>query len=91
MFDNVFWAAISGQINRWRKQTLGLRSTSIDKMDASKTPFLYNFSSAIVPPRAFALSVFGLILLDHTRSPRLARMDSRHVCCASMVLRYFLA
>ena len=51
MFDNVFWAAISGQVNRWRKQTLNLRSTSMDKMDASKTPFLYNFSRAIVPPR----------------------------------------
>ncbi|KAI8443529.1 hypothetical protein BY996DRAFT_6427415 [Phakopsora pachyrhizi] len=48
-FDQVFWRATSGQINRWRKQTLGLRSTSYEKLESHKVPFLNNFSQTIVP------------------------------------------
>ncbi|KAF7784577.1 CAZyme family GT1 [Agaricus bisporus var. burnettii] len=50
MFDQVFWRAISGQINRWRRNILNLSPTSLDKMEAHKIPFLYNFSPSIVPP-----------------------------------------
>jgi len=50
MFDNVFWKGISGQVNRWRKKELGLRSTSLDKMQPNKVPFLYSFSPQVVPP-----------------------------------------
>ncbi|EED20224.1 UDP-glucose:sterol glycosyltransferase [Talaromyces stipitatus ATCC 10500] len=50
MFDNVFWRAISGQVNRWRKLELGLRGTTLDKMQANKVPFLYNYSPSVVPP-----------------------------------------
>jgi len=50
MFDNVFWKAIAGQVNRWRKKELGLRSTNLDKMQPNKIPFLYNFSPAVVSP-----------------------------------------
>jgi sterol 3beta-glucosyltransferase len=50
MFDQVFWRATAGQINRWRRETLRLGSTSLDKMEAHKIPFLYNFSPTIVPP-----------------------------------------
>jgi sterol 3beta-glucosyltransferase len=50
MFDNVFWKAIAGQVNRWRKKELGLRSTNLDKMQPNKVPFLYNFSPMVVPP-----------------------------------------
>ncbi|KAF8592020.1 glycosyltransferase family 1 protein [Ramaria rubella] len=50
MFDQVFWRGTSGQINRWRRKVLGLGSTSLDKMDQHKVPFLYNFSPAVVPP-----------------------------------------
>jgi len=50
MFDNVFWKAIAGQVNRWRKNELGLRSTNLDKMQPNKVPFLYNFSPSVVPP-----------------------------------------
>ncbi|CAK5280074.1 unnamed protein product [Mycena citricolor] len=50
MFDQVFWRAISGQINRWRRNTLNLGSTNLDKMEPHKIPFLYNFSPHIVPP-----------------------------------------
>ncbi|KAI8458720.1 hypothetical protein BY996DRAFT_6410683 [Phakopsora pachyrhizi] len=49
VFDQVFWRAISGQINKWRKQTLGLKSTSYEKLESHKVPFLYNFSQTIVP------------------------------------------
>ncbi|EGF97640.1 family 1 glycosyltransferase [Melampsora larici-populina 98AG31] len=49
VFDQVFWRAISGQVNRWRKEKLGLRSTTFDKMECHKVPFLYNFSPSIVP------------------------------------------
>ncbi|CAG8736872.1 32240_t:CDS:2, partial [Racocetra persica] len=46
---NAFWRGIAPQVNRWRKNTLNLRSTNMDKMDAGTVPFLYNFSSSIVP------------------------------------------
>jgi len=50
MFDQVFWRATAGQINRWRKNLLRLGPTSIDKMEPHKVPFLYNFSPSVVPP-----------------------------------------
>ncbi|MBW0480339.1 hypothetical protein O181_020054 [Austropuccinia psidii MF-1] len=50
VFDQVFWRAMSGQVNKWRKETLGLKSTSWEKLEAYKVPFLYNFSPTIVPP-----------------------------------------
>lgn len=50
MFDQVFWRAIAGQVNRWRRNVLHLGDTSLDKMEPHKTPFLYNFSPSVVPP-----------------------------------------
>ncbi|PWY91005.1 sterol 3-beta-glucosyltransferase, partial [Aspergillus heteromorphus CBS 117.55] len=50
MFDNVFWKAIAGQVNRWRKKELGLKATGLDKMQPNKVPFLYNYSPSVVPP-----------------------------------------
>ncbi|KZP00758.1 glycosyltransferase family 1 protein [Calocera viscosa TUFC12733] len=50
MFDQVFWRAISGQINRWRRHTLSIDSTNLDKLEQHKVPFLYNFSPTVVPP-----------------------------------------
>ncbi|KAM0746932.1 hypothetical protein T439DRAFT_318159 [Meredithblackwellia eburnea MCA 4105] len=50
MFDQIFWRATSGQINRWRKKSLGLRSTNLELMQQHKLPFLYNFSPVIIPP-----------------------------------------
>ncbi|KAL1609820.1 Sterol 3-beta-glucosyltransferase [Nothophoma quercina] len=49
-FDAIFWTAISGQINKWRRQELGLQNTSQAKMQANSRPFLYNFSPHVVPP-----------------------------------------
>jgi sterol 3beta-glucosyltransferase len=67
MFDNVFWTAISGQVNRWRKKELNLRSTNLEKMHPNKVPFLYNFSpSVVVPPLDYSdwIRVTGYWFLD---------------------------
>lgn len=50
MFDNVFWKAISGQVNRWRKNSLKLGRTSLNRLRPNKVPFLYNFSPSVVAP-----------------------------------------
>lgn len=50
MFENVFWKGISGQVNKWRVETLGLGRTSLVKLQQSKIPFLYNVSPAMFPP-----------------------------------------
>ncbi|WVQ71264.1 hypothetical protein IAR50_000790 [Cryptococcus sp. DSM 104548] len=49
MFDQVFWRAISSQINRWRRHELSLDNITFDKMEQHKVPFLYNFSPSVVP------------------------------------------
>ena len=49
LFDNIIWRASSGQINRWRKKYLDLPATDQSTLSVSKVPFLYNFSSAVVP------------------------------------------
>jgi sterol 3beta-glucosyltransferase len=67
MFDNVFWKAIAGQVNRWRKNKLGLRTTNMDKMQPNKVPFLYNFSPhVVVPPLDYSdwVRVTGYWFLD---------------------------
>jgi len=50
MFDNLFWQVTAGQINRWRRKELGLKHTSLEKLQPNKVPFLYNFSPSVVPP-----------------------------------------
>lgn len=50
MFDNVFWKATASQVNRWRRNLLGLPSTNLEKMQPNKVPFLYNFSPSVVAP-----------------------------------------
>ncbi|KAK3898512.1 sterol 3-beta-glucosyltransferase, partial [Staphylotrichum tortipilum] len=50
MFENVFWKTTAHQVNRWRNATLGLPSTSLEKLQTNKVPFLYNFSPFVVPP-----------------------------------------
>ncbi|KAF9994902.1 Sterol 3-beta-glucosyltransferase [Entomortierella chlamydospora] len=49
MIEQVFWKGISGQVNRWRKETLGLGPTSLEKMDAHHVPSLYCWSPNVVP------------------------------------------
>jgi len=51
VFDAVFWRAIAGQVNGFRKRVLGISGTNQTKMQANARPFLYNFSpSVVVPP-----------------------------------------
>lgn len=67
MFDNVFWKAIAGQVNRWRKKELHLPRTNLDKLQPNKVPFLYNFSpSVVVPPLDYSdwIRVTGYWFLD---------------------------
>ncbi|KAJ3553296.1 hypothetical protein NM688_g3691 [Phlebia brevispora] len=49
LFDNIFWAATSAQVNRWRRHSLRLGTTLMSHVAQSKIPILYNFSSAVVP------------------------------------------
>ena len=49
LFDNIMWRATSGQINKWRRHHLHLKSTDMSALSVSKVPFLYNFSPAVVP------------------------------------------
>ncbi|KAN0139921.1 UDP-Glycosyltransferase/glycogen phosphorylase [Lactarius tabidus] len=49
LFDNVLWTATASQINRWRKNTLGIGHTDMGHLAQSKIPFIYNFSQAVVP------------------------------------------
>lgn len=69
MFDNLFWKAIAGQINRFRKRELGLQATNLEKMQPNKVPFLYNFSpSVVVPPLDYSdwIRVTGYWFLDES-------------------------
>ncbi|KAI1002360.1 Sterol 3-beta-glucosyltransferase [Podosphaera aphanis] len=67
MFDNLFWKAIAGQVNRWRKKHLNLKGTNLEKLQPNKVPFLYNFSPAVVvPPLDYSdwIRVTGYWFLD---------------------------
>lgn len=67
MFDNLFWQITAGQMNRWRRKVLGLKPTSLEKLQPNKVPFLYNFSpSVVVPPLDFSdwVRVTGYWFLD---------------------------
>ncbi|KAF9914044.1 Sterol 3-beta-glucosyltransferase [Lobosporangium transversale] len=48
MVEQVFWKGISGQVNRWRKRTLKIEPTSLEKMEAHRVPFLYSWSPSLV-------------------------------------------
>ncbi|EMC95928.1 glycosyltransferase family 1 protein [Baudoinia panamericana UAMH 10762] len=50
LFDNVFWQMSAAPINKWRGKTLGLKPTTLDKLQQNKVPFLYNYSPHVVPP-----------------------------------------
>ncbi len=70
MFDNLFWKATAGQVNRWRNACLGLPNTSLEKLQPNKVPFLYNFSPSVVaPPLDYSdwIRVTGYWFLDEGR------------------------
>ncbi|KAK7056827.1 hypothetical protein VNI00_002544 [Paramarasmius palmivorus] len=71
LFSNVMWSATSGQINRWRTNTLKIGSTDMSHLAESKIVFIYNFSSAVVPKPldwADTTIVSGYWFLDNPES-----------------------
>lgn len=48
-FETTLWRASASQINRWRRKTLKLPRTNLHALSQGKVPFLYNFSSAVLP------------------------------------------
>ena len=67
LFDTMFWQLTQNQINRWRRKTLGIRDTTLTKLQPNKVPFLYNFSpSVVIPPLDFSdwIKVTGYWFLD---------------------------
>ena len=38
---------MSSQVNRWRKNTLGISATDMGHLAQSKIPFIYNFSQVL--------------------------------------------
>ncbi|CAI4211682.1 unnamed protein product [Parascedosporium putredinis] len=67
LFDNIFWKATAYQVNRWRRNTLKLPNTSLEKLQPNKVPFMYNFSPSVVaPPIDFSdwIRVTGYWFLD---------------------------
>ncbi|KAJ7069825.1 glycosyltransferase family 1 protein [Mycena amicta] len=68
LFNSVMWAATSGQINRWRRNTLQIGNTDMSHLDLAKIAFVYNFSSAVVPKPldwGDAITVSGYWFLDN--------------------------
>ncbi|KAF5389258.1 hypothetical protein D9757_003518 [Collybiopsis confluens] len=68
LFNNVMWAATSGQINRWRRNTLKIGSTDMGHLVQSKIVFIYNFSQAVVPKPldwGDSITVTGYWFLDN--------------------------
>lgn len=49
LFASIMWRATSGQVNRFRRKTLGLAPTNLARLSEAKTPFIYNFSPTVVP------------------------------------------
>ncbi|KAA1116270.1 hypothetical protein PGT21_007282 [Puccinia graminis f. sp. tritici] len=49
LFDLLLWAILSSRINAWRESVLGLEPTTFSQLRLDQVPFLYNFSSFVVP------------------------------------------
>ncbi|KAI8364520.1 UDP-Glycosyltransferase/glycogen phosphorylase [Choanephora cucurbitarum] len=49
LFDHAIWRAIAARTNSFRKNVLGIPSTSYEKLEVWKIPYLYSFSPSIVP------------------------------------------
>jgi sterol 3beta-glucosyltransferase len=40
LYEQVIWLASEGQINRWRRNMLGLASTTLSKLNIDQVPFM---------------------------------------------------
>ena len=56
LFDNVMWTATSGQVNKWRRNTMKIGNTDMGHLAQSKITFIYNFSPVSVVGRLLALT-----------------------------------
>ena len=66
-FENLFWKAIAGQVNRWRRKTLKIGATTFERIQQNKVPFLYSFSPhVVIPPLDYSdwIRVTGYWFLD---------------------------
>lgn len=67
LWETVNWKGTASTINKWRRKTLGLNSTSLTRLQADKVPFLYNYSPSVVyPPYDYAdwIHITGYWFLD---------------------------
>ncbi|KAI9305715.1 hypothetical protein BJ944DRAFT_255750 [Cunninghamella echinulata] len=49
LFDHAVWHAIASRTNSFRKKTLGLPPTTYENLEIWKIPYIYSFSTSIVP------------------------------------------
>ncbi|KAH3674740.1 hypothetical protein WICPIJ_009472 [Wickerhamomyces pijperi] len=49
LFENILWKGSSGQINKWREETLKISKTNLYQLQQNNAPFLYNISPTVVP------------------------------------------
>ncbi|KAI8086740.1 UDP-Glycosyltransferase/glycogen phosphorylase [Halteromyces radiatus] len=49
LFDHAVWRAISSRTNAFREKILGLPATTYENLEVWKIPYLYSFSTSIVP------------------------------------------
>ncbi|KNC98530.1 uncharacterized protein SPPG_06223 [Spizellomyces punctatus DAOM BR117] len=50
MIEGLLWRGVSGQVNRFRRKTLGRPPIQLGTLNDHKIPFLYSFSPTVVPP-----------------------------------------
>jgi sterol 3beta-glucosyltransferase len=70
VFNSVFWQLTARQINSWRRNTMGIKNTTLGRMKQNEVPFLYNFSPNVVaPPLDFSawVHVTGYWFLDESK------------------------
>ncbi|KAI9274258.1 hypothetical protein BY458DRAFT_533148 [Sporodiniella umbellata] len=50
MIDLALWAGTARYINRFRRKSLQLSSTTLDRLEMDKIPYIYSFSSSVIAP-----------------------------------------
>lgn len=50
MIDMALWTGTSKQINRFRRNVLGLPPTTLERLELWRVPHIYSFSASVLPP-----------------------------------------
>lgn len=50
MIDTALWTGTAKYINRFRRQTLQLPATSLERLELWRVPHIYSFSPTVLPP-----------------------------------------